>query len=166
MITIEIVLKILKELKLETAPGLDNFVSLFFYEVANEIADIIVILYKKSIETITIPQEWLQAITVIFKKGKKSLPGNYRPVSLTCIFCKCLEKIIRRSMDSYQKGRWTYNYQMFQKSGQMLQITGMKSIAFIRISRRRLIQYHREGQWNKWDNIGQFNRYVNRQKHF
>ena len=34
-------------------------------------------------------------VVAIFKKGIKSVPGNYRPVSLTCIVCKILESIIR-----------------------------------------------------------------------
>ena len=55
-ITKEVALKILKELKVEKAPGIDNCVLLFLKEVANEIADI-VILYQKSIDNSTIPQE-------------------------------------------------------------------------------------------------------------
>ena len=31
----------------------------------------------------------------MFKKGNKSVTGNYRPVSLTSVVCKCLERIIR-----------------------------------------------------------------------
>lgn len=31
----------------------------------------------------------------LFKKGSKLDPGNYRPVSLTCISCKIMESIIR-----------------------------------------------------------------------
>ena len=37
-------------------------------------------------------------ISAIFKKGKKTLPQNYRPVSpvsLTCIICKIMENLIR-----------------------------------------------------------------------
>ena len=34
-------------------------------------------------------------ISTIFKKGNKSEPGNYRPVSLTSIVCKLIESIIR-----------------------------------------------------------------------
>ena len=30
-------------------------------------------------------------ITCIFKKGNNQQPGNYRPVSLTSVFCKLLE---------------------------------------------------------------------------
>ena len=31
----------------------------------------------------------------MFKKGKRSEPGNYRPVSLTSILCKILESMIK-----------------------------------------------------------------------
>ena len=39
---------------------------------------------------------WKRAnVSPIFKKGKKQLASNYRPVSLTCILCKVQESIIR-----------------------------------------------------------------------
>ena len=35
---------------------------------------------------------WKDArVTPLFKKGQKSNPGNYHPVSLTSIVCKCME---------------------------------------------------------------------------
>ena len=34
----------------------------------------------------------------MFKKGSKADPGNYRPVSLTCITCKVLESLVRDSI--------------------------------------------------------------------
>jgi len=34
-------------------------------------------------------------VTPLFKKGSKLHPGNYRPVSLTCISCEIMESIIR-----------------------------------------------------------------------
>ncbi|CAH8484001.1 unnamed protein product, partial [Dicrocoelium dendriticum] len=43
-----------------------------------------------------IPQDWKQAVVVaIHKRGTKSSPNNYRPVSLTSVLLKCLAKIIR-----------------------------------------------------------------------
>ena len=37
----------------------------------------------------------------IFKKGVRSLPGNYRPVSSTSVVCKVMESIIRDSIVTY-----------------------------------------------------------------
>lgn len=42
-----------------------------------------------------VPTQWKQAlVTSIFKKGPKSDPANYRPISLTCLCCKILEHIV------------------------------------------------------------------------
>ena len=37
----------------------------------------------------------------IFKKGDKTDPANYRPISLTCVMCKVLEHIIASSMTKH-----------------------------------------------------------------
>ncbi len=43
-----------------------------------------------------VPGTWKSGrITALFKKGDKSDPGNYRPVSLTSVICKLMEKLIR-----------------------------------------------------------------------
>ena len=67
--------------------------------MSDVIAMPVYILFKNSLQTGTIPKIWKTAnITAIYKKGDKKCVGNYRPVSLTCIMCKLLEKIIRESM--------------------------------------------------------------------
>ncbi|KAL5253570.1 hypothetical protein ACHWQZ_G013389 [Mnemiopsis leidyi] len=46
-------------------------------------------LFVKCSETGTLPEIWKSAsVVALFKKGSKSDPLNYRPVSLTCILCK------------------------------------------------------------------------------
>ena len=53
-------------------------------------------LFKKSSETGSLPGIWKSAsVVALFKKGMKSDPLNYRPVSLTCILCKVYEKLVR-----------------------------------------------------------------------
>jgi hypothetical protein len=53
------------------------------------------LVFKKSIETGILPDMWKKAnVTPLFKKGSKLKASNYRPVSLTSIPCKILERII------------------------------------------------------------------------
>ena len=40
-------------------------------------------------------------MTAIFKKGKKTDPGNYRPVSLTSVISKIMESIVRDEIVSH-----------------------------------------------------------------
>ena len=56
-----------------------------------------------------LPDEWLTAnITPLFKKGNKLEPTNYRPVSLTSIVCKIMEKMIKNVMMAHLKVNKTY----------------------------------------------------------
>ena len=103
-ITRKQVLKILKNLKPNKAAGIDKMLPRILREIAEEIADIITSIFNDSINNSEIPGDWLRAIiTIIFKKGKKSLAGNYRPVSLTCILCKCIETAIRDHIVEHMK---------------------------------------------------------------
>ena len=46
-----------------------------------------------------VPTIWRTTnVCPVFKKGIKGDPGNYRPISLTCILCKIMESIIRDAM--------------------------------------------------------------------
>ena len=49
-------------------------------------------------------KDWKRArVSAIYKKGKKSYPGNYRPVSLTSIVCKIMESIVREHIINYMQ---------------------------------------------------------------
>ena len=88
-------LKLLKNLKPGKAAGPDKLKPLLLKELRDEIAPIIKVIFDKSLQTGTIPTEWLTAnVMPVFKKGDKSLAANYRPISLTCILCKVLEHIL------------------------------------------------------------------------
>ena len=51
--------------------------------------------FTQSLSTGELPQDWVIANVVpAFKKGYPRLPSNYRPISLTSIIVKVMEKII------------------------------------------------------------------------
>jgi len=52
-------------------------------------------IFKQSLESGTIPSEWKHAyITPVFKKGTKSDPRKYRPISLTSVVGKTMDHIL------------------------------------------------------------------------
>src|SRR6266568_4819827 len=58
--------------------------------------------FTSSLEFGVVPADWKDAgITPLFKKGKKSDPQNYRPISLTSLVCKVLESLIKDSILSH-----------------------------------------------------------------
>ena len=48
-----------------------------------------------------------------FQKGHKKSPNNYRPVSLTSIPCKCMEKIIRDEIVTHMKSNNLFSDKQF-----------------------------------------------------
>ncbi|PKU36575.1 rna-directed dna polymerase from mobile element jockey- hypothetical protein [Limosa lapponica baueri] len=64
-------------------------------ELAGVIAKLLPIIFEKSWRTGEVPEDWRKASVIpVFKKGKKEDPGNYRPVSLTSIPGKMMERLI------------------------------------------------------------------------
>ena len=65
-------------------------------ELAGPLAIPVCNLMNKCFEQGKIPEEWKDSnVTCIFKKGDKTDPGNYKPVSLTCILSKVAESFVK-----------------------------------------------------------------------
>ena len=93
------VLKQLKSLNVSKSCGPDNCHPFFLKECAEEIYLPLTDIFHKSLSSGVIPDDWKKAnITCIFKKGNKQDPGNYRPVSLTSVICKLLERTVREEI--------------------------------------------------------------------
>lgn len=94
--TVRDVKKKIRGLKNESAPGTDGITTLLLKELAEETAPALAMIFTKSLDEGVVPTDWREAnVTPIFKKGSKSVPGNYRPVSLTSVVCKLMESMIR-----------------------------------------------------------------------
>ena len=100
LITNEEVKKILKTLyKTTKPPGPDGLHPHLLVEWTDELVEPFQNIFTKSLAEGTLPQNWKEGnITPIFKKGQKHLPGNYRPVSLTSVACKMMEKLVRNKV--------------------------------------------------------------------
>ena len=93
------VFKALKALNPNKSPGPDRIHPRVLKELAKELKYPICKLFNRSISEGKSPVDWKEAeVRPIFKKGKKTTPGNYRPVSLTSVMCKLLEGFIRQAL--------------------------------------------------------------------
>lgn len=89
----------LASLKITSSPGPDLLHSRILHDAAESLCVPLAKLFRKSLDTSTIPDEWkLASVIPIFKKGDKHSPNNYRPVSLTSISCKVLESIVKDAL--------------------------------------------------------------------
>jgi hypothetical protein len=86
----------LAKLKIDKSPGADQLYPRVLYEAREEIAEPLLMIYKKSIVSGKLPDDWKIAdVVALYKKGSRSEVGNYRPVSLTSICCKIMESLLR-----------------------------------------------------------------------
>ena len=87
--------KLLSNLNPSKASGPDLVPTRILKAVSKEIAHVLCKIYQQSYDTGQVPLDWQQAnVTAVFKKGDKTIPANYRTVSLTCILCKTMEHVI------------------------------------------------------------------------
>lgn len=64
------------------------------------------IIFEMSWITGELPEDWKKAhVMPVFNKGKKEVPGNYRPVSLTSVPGKAMEQLILEVISSLWKRR-------------------------------------------------------------
>lgn len=89
-------LQILSKTNPSKAPGPDQLHPMVLKECASNICTPLQKIFQISLDQELVPPEWKIAnVSPIYKKGNKKSPSNYRPVSLTSVACKTLEKIIR-----------------------------------------------------------------------
>ena len=90
---------LLRKIDVSKAKGPDNISPKILKELADVIAPILAIIFQVSYNSGQVPSLWKTANVVpVFKCGDKTNPANYRPISLTCICCKLMEKIVLRNI--------------------------------------------------------------------
>ena len=86
----------LSKLEPEKAPGMDGVNSFVLKQCHSAMARPLAMIFKLSLNSGRLPSKWKMAnVTPLHKKGNRSEASNYRPVSLTSVICKVLERILR-----------------------------------------------------------------------
>ncbi|VDL85455.1 unnamed protein product [Schistocephalus solidus] len=87
----------LRNLKEAKSSGLDDLPAKFLKELASELFKPPAHIFNSIFESGKLPSEWKASnIYPIYKSGARSNVKNYRPVSLTSIFCKIWESIFKK----------------------------------------------------------------------
>ena len=87
----------ISQLKSSVSQTPDLIPSLYIKKTALNLLRPLHILFNYSVSSGEIPSIWKKGIIVpIYKKGKTNDPKNYRPISLTSVVCRLLEKIIHK----------------------------------------------------------------------
>ena len=92
----------IKSLKTNSAPGPDGMTSELLSKCASVISEPLASLFSKSMHEASVPSllKWA-AVVPIYKGGDRSDPSNYRPVSLTPILIKIMEKTVCEEMVAF-----------------------------------------------------------------
>ncbi len=106
------VTKLLRGIKAHKATGPDVNPARLLKEAVDQLASIMTIIYRASLQQATVPEEWKKAnVDHIIKKCDPSAASNYRPVSLTSIASKVMKhtissQVMRRQWRSPRCSTW------------------------------------------------------------
>ena len=101
-ISMQTILKILQNLDPNSGMGGDGIHSRFLKVLSSELAVPLTMIFNSSLQEKVLPSHWLRSIVVpIYKKSFRYDALNYRPVSLTSIPCKVLERAISQRLVEY-----------------------------------------------------------------
>ena len=98
-ITPDRILKYINKSSLNTAPGPDGIPNSFIKQFKCQLLNPLVAVFKYFVDIGEMPSMWKTAnVTPVLKKGLASDVSNYRPISLTCNFCKLFERLVQERM--------------------------------------------------------------------
>ena len=89
----------IKDMGSTSAPGPDGIPAFLFKTYTDQLVYPITKIWRISLDTGNLPEGTaLAVITPIYKGGTRSLPANYRPVSLTNHLTKLFERVLRKAI--------------------------------------------------------------------
>ena len=102
IITESLIIDFIKELSSNSATGPDGIPASLLLNCALELAPFLMILFKQSLDSGVIDPSFKKAAIVpVFRSGDRTVPSNYRPISLTSVIIKLFERGIRKQIVTF-----------------------------------------------------------------
>lgn len=94
--------KTLRNLDVNKASGPDGIPAIVLKNCAPELTPVLTRLFRLSMSTGKVPESWKVAnVQPVPKKGSRADPANYRPISVTSILCKSMERVLNGRLMAY-----------------------------------------------------------------
>ena len=94
--------KMIRQLSLATAVGIDGIAPRVLKAAINPLSIIISKLIKKSIDSCVFADELkIARVSPIFKDGDSTDPGNYRPISMLPSVSELYERVVHQQLSNY-----------------------------------------------------------------
>ena len=101
-VTVSHVSHLLHGLSNNKATGIDKISSKIIKLAAPVISDSLTLIFNQAITLSSFPDEWKVArVMPLYKNGQRSIPGNYRPISVLPAISKIMERILYDQLYNY-----------------------------------------------------------------
>ena len=96
------IIRVCKELETTSSPGPDGIPAKVLKECADVLVKPLGLMWRESLRLKKVPEYYkLGLVTPLYKKGDRSSPKNYRPVTLTSHVIKMFERVFRAHMVAF-----------------------------------------------------------------
>lgn len=95
---------VLRQLPAKNSSSPDAIPYALLKNCSESLAPILADIFRLILDSGQIPTIWrIAIITPIFKKGEKTDPKNYRPISITCTICRVFERILHGKIMEFKQ---------------------------------------------------------------
>lgn len=75
-------------------------------ECASQLKGVLTQLFQLSLDFNVVPQAWKESTIIpVPKKAHAKVPEDYRPVALTSVLCKCMERVVCKQLSQAITGK-------------------------------------------------------------
>ena len=101
-VTVSQISHLLHGLSGNKAAGIDKISCKIIKLAAPVISDSLILIFNQAVTLSSFPDEWkIARVVPLYKNGQRSIPGNYRPISVLPAISKIMERIFHDQLYNY-----------------------------------------------------------------